>query len=85
MITAQYGSSSSLAGVAIVVIVLLVIWLALILGTMKLAKSKGRSAGEGVALGLLFGLIGLIIEALLPKRPPPPAGRGPYPPHLPPG
>jgi len=96
MITAQYGSSSSSGGVVVIaVIVLLVIWLALVLGTMRLAKSKGRSVGEGAALALLFGLIGLIIEALLPRKlprspgqyspyphPPPPPG---YPPHSPPG
>jgi hypothetical protein len=50
------------------VIVYLIIWLAFGFGTMKLATSKGRHAVEGLLLGLLLGLIGLIIELVLPKK-----------------
>lgn len=50
------------------VIVYLVIWLAFGFGTMRLATSKGRSALEGALLGFLLGLIGLIIELVLPKK-----------------
>jgi uncharacterized membrane protein YeaQ/YmgE (transglycosylase-associated protein family) len=33
----------------------------------SIMKSKGRSSGAGWALGLLLGIIGLIISAVLPK------------------
>lgn len=32
------------------------------------ANQKGRSASEGVILGFLLGLVGVVIEALLPTR-----------------
>ena len=34
------------------------------------ASQKGRSAGEGFVLGLLFGPLGVLVEALLPARKP---------------
>src|SRR5271157_5188964 len=36
-----------------------------------IASQKGRSGGEGFALGCLFGPIGVLIAALLPVLPPP--------------
>jgi len=36
-----------------------------------IASQKGRSGGEGFALGCLFGPIGALIAALLPGLPPP--------------
>jgi hypothetical protein len=36
-----------------------------------IASQKGRSGGEGFALGCLFGPIGALIVALLPGLPPP--------------
>jgi hypothetical protein len=35
--------------------------------TALIARAKGRSVTEGVLLGLLLGLIGLVIEACLPR------------------
>jgi hypothetical protein len=55
-----------------VVIVLGLIWLASGVLGRYVALQKGRSAGEGFALGFLFGPLGALIEALLPAAPPPP-------------
>jgi len=38
-----------------------------------IAEQKNRGGGEGVALGFLFGPLGVLVEALLPTLPPPPA------------
>lgn len=48
--------------------VYLVVAVAFGFGTMKLATNKGRAGVEGFLLGFFLGLIGLIIEAVLPKR-----------------
>ena len=33
-----------------------------------IAEKRGRSQTEGFVLGFLFGIIGLLIEVLLPKK-----------------
>ena len=33
-----------------------------------IAEKRGRSQAEGFVLGFLFGIIGLLIEVLLPKK-----------------
>jgi hypothetical protein len=42
------------------------LWLALVGLGAYTAKQKGRPIGEGVLLGLFFGPVGAIVEALLP-------------------
>ena len=44
---------------------------------MAIAKSKNRDAGEGLALGLILGIFGVLIAAVLPSKgaPPPPGLR----------
>ena len=34
---------------------------------MRVAENKGRSSGEGFLLGFLLSIVGVIIEAVLPK------------------
>jgi uncharacterized membrane protein YeaQ/YmgE (transglycosylase-associated protein family) len=49
-------------------------WTTIIVGIIcafiggNISASKGRSQGEGFALGLILGIIGLIIVAVLPKN-----------------
>jgi len=44
---------------------LILIWLASLYACIEVGRKKGR-LGEGIALGILLGLIGLLIIAVLP-------------------
>ena len=50
------------------------IYLYLAIGVLRgafgsfIAETSGRSQAEGFILGFLFGIIGLLIEAFLPKK-----------------
>ncbi len=50
-------------------ILIFVIWLVSAWAAGQIAEGKGRSKGEGAALGCSLGLIGVLIAALLPARP----------------
>ena len=52
--------------VAIYLIVLLSVWVGIIWGSVVIANSKGRSAALWGILAAVFGIIPLIIVALLP-------------------
>src|SRR4051812_44233882 len=68
-------------------VLIVVLVLAIIFGGLGawIAGQKGRAGGEGFALGLIFGPLGVLITALLPtvapgaRRQPPPGQRGPAP------
>jgi hypothetical protein len=47
---------------------IVLVWLVAAGLTAWVAKQKGRSVTEGVVLGLLIGLIGLVIELCLPAK-----------------
>ena len=47
---------------------MLILWVLCGIGGGMLAQSKGRSFIEGLALGGLLGILGLIIEACLPSK-----------------
>jgi hypothetical protein len=53
--------------VAIYLIVLLSVWVGIIWGSVVIANSKGRSAALWGILAAVFGIIPLIIVALLPS------------------
>ena len=57
--------SFSLLPQLLLLVVLLSLWILCGWFSSKIMKSKGRSSGAGWALGLLLGIIGLIIAALL--------------------
>jgi hypothetical protein len=44
------------------------VWLACAGVTVVVAQAKGRSVPVAVALGILLGLIGILIEICLPSR-----------------
>jgi hypothetical protein len=48
----------------------LVMWVACGIGGAMIAGSKGRNAAAWGILGFLFGLIGLVVIALLPAKKP---------------
>ena len=48
-------------------VIILAIWAACAIGGAKIMEGKGRSAGAGVALGLLFGVFGLAACACFSK------------------
>ena len=54
----------TLSGVSIIPIV---IWIACAVGGYYIGRPKGRP-GWGLALGLILGIIGLIIIALIPAK-----------------
>ena len=52
--------------ILIVLLILLAIEVAIIVATAKIAESKGRSAALWGILAFVFGIIPLVIVALLP-------------------
>ncbi|MEO6196944.1 MAG: hypothetical protein ABIP58_02440 [Dehalococcoidia bacterium] len=53
--------------VAIYLIVVFSVWVGIIWGSVMIANSKGRSAALWGILAAVFGIIPLIIVALLPQ------------------
>lgn len=47
----------------------LLIWLACFIGSGYVASQKNRSVGAWLVLGFFFGIVSLIIVALLPALP----------------
>ncbi|MCZ6691304.1 MAG: zinc ribbon domain-containing protein [Planctomycetota bacterium] len=45
-----------------------IIWMVCAWAAGQIAEGKGRSKGEGQALGCLLGLFGVLIAAVLPAR-----------------
>ena len=55
---------------ALIYLIPLVIWVAIIWGSVQIANSKGRNAALWGILAAVFGLIPLIIVAILPPSEP---------------
>ncbi len=64
----------------------LIVGILAIWGCYVLAERKGYSTGWAIAFGFVFGVIALIVYALMPyrNRPPTPRGLAPPAPPLPP-
>lgn len=58
---------------SVLLVVLLVLWVACIVGTGRLFKASGRSSSLGYLVGFFLHLLGVVIGLiLLPKGPPKP-------------
>jgi hypothetical protein len=52
------------------IVVIVVIWVICGIVAVMIGQPKGFSTGESLALGLILGVFGVAIVALLPPRPP---------------
>jgi len=61
-------------------VIIVIIWLIFAIACAAIAKSKGREPVGYFFLGLILGIIGLIITAVMPSVKPVPTYQQPYPP-----
>lgn len=63
-----FGLGPAELAIILVVGFMFLFWGLIVWGCVSLAKSKNRSVGLAVVLGLIFGLIGLLVMVIMPKK-----------------